>query len=116
MKTIIGAVITFLTSAMLVFLPNGLSVETPPENLVRVVYFLPCDRQSQPGIDAKLGTLIKKVQQSYAEVMEKHRFGRKTYRIETDGLKTLDFAKCPFFNGIHKVDDTQGIATELTSR
>ena len=40
----------------------------PPK--VRLIYFLPSDRAPQENIDAKMGRLIKDVQQSYAEVME----------------------------------------------
>ena len=52
---------------------------------VRLIYFLPSDRSPQQDIDAKMDSLIKDVQQSYAEVMEYHGFGRKTFRFETDG-------------------------------
>ena len=85
MKIIIGFKFTLFTFAILAFLPNGFAGETPPENLVRVIYFVPNDRQPQPDIDATLDTLVKHVQQSYAEVMEKQGFGRKTFRLETDG-------------------------------
>ena len=51
---------------------------------VRMIYFLPKDLQSQPDIDATFDTLIKDVQQSYAEQMENHGFGRRTFRLETD--------------------------------
>ena len=60
MNTIIGAALTLFTFVILVLLPKGFAVETPPENLVRVVYFLPNDRQPQPGINAKLVALIKR--------------------------------------------------------
>lgn len=70
MNTVIGAVLTLFTFVMLVLLPKGFAKEAPPENLVRVVYFLPNDRQLQPGIDAKLEALVKKVQQSYTEVIK----------------------------------------------
>ena len=52
--------------------------------IVRIIYFLPKDRQPQPDIDEKLDTLIKDVQTFYAEQMEAHGFGRKTFQIETD--------------------------------
>ena len=52
--------------------------------MVRLIYFLPNDRQPQPDIDAKLDALIKDVQQFYAEMMEKHGFGRQTFTLETD--------------------------------
>ena len=51
---------------------------------VRLIYFLPSDRQSKPDIDTKMDTLIKWVQQFYADDMKYHGFGRKTFRIETD--------------------------------
>ena len=71
--------------------PNRRYVRTTAANLnvgeprtVRLIYFLPSDSQPQPDIDAEMNRLIKDVQQSYAEVMENHRFGRKTFRLETD--------------------------------
>ena len=51
---------------------------------VRMIYFLPSDRQSKPDIDTQMDTLIKAVQQSYADDMERHGFGRKTFVFETD--------------------------------
>ena len=51
---------------------------------VRLIYFLPSDRQSKPDIDTQMDTLIKEVQQSYADDMEHHGFGRKTFAFETD--------------------------------
>ena len=55
-----------------------------PENLVRLIYVLPNDRVSQPDIDTKLDTQIKYAQSFFADVMEKHGFGRKTFRFEAD--------------------------------
>ena len=52
--------------------------------IVRLVYFLPRDRQPQPDIDAKLDKSIKDAQQLYADQMEHHGYGRKTFQIETD--------------------------------
>ena len=51
---------------------------------VRLIYFLPSDRSPQQDIDAKMDSVIKDVQQSYAEVMEYHGFGRRTFTLETD--------------------------------
>ena len=51
---------------------------------VRLIYFLPKDRQSHPDIDATLDILIKDAQQFFAEAMENHGFGRKTFAFETD--------------------------------
>jgi len=51
--------------------------------IVRLIYFLPNDRQPQPDIDVKMDALIKEVQQFYAEQLEAHGFGRKTFLFET---------------------------------
>ena len=51
---------------------------------MRLIYFLPSDREPQPDIDEKMDGLIKDVQQVYANLMEAHGFGRKTFRFEAD--------------------------------
>ena len=51
---------------------------------VRLIYFLPSDRSPQQNIDTKLDTLIRDVQQFYADQMQNHGFGRKTFAFETD--------------------------------
>ena len=53
-------------------------------NIVRLIYFLPLNRLPQPDIDAKLDAQIKEIQQFYADQMESHGFGRKTFQFETD--------------------------------
>ncbi len=52
--------------------------------IVRLIYYVPSDREPQPDIDAKLDTLIRDTQQFFADQMEAHGFGRKTFRYETD--------------------------------
>ena len=54
------------------------------EPMVRLIYFRPSDRAPQANIDADLDRLIKQTQQFYAEQMESHGFGRKTFMLETD--------------------------------
>ena len=51
---------------------------------VRLIYFLPSDRQPRPYIDTQINTLIKEVQQGYANDMDRYGFGRKTFTFETD--------------------------------
>ena len=84
MKTTLYFILTLLTFVTFAFVPNSFAQDTSPEYMVRVIYFLPKDRQPQPDIDAKLDTLIKDVQQHYAVLMESHGFGRKTFRFEAD--------------------------------
>ena len=52
--------------------------------MVRLVYFLPSDRQYRPDRVPALRQLIKDTQQFYADEMERHGFGRKTFTFETD--------------------------------
>ncbi len=53
-------------------------------DIVRLIYFLPNDRPTQPDIDTKLDKLIKEAQQIFAGQMEHYGFGRKTFQFETD--------------------------------
>ena len=85
MKTTRYFIFILLTFLMFAFVPNSFAQEgISPERMVRVVYLLPNDRQSQPDIDEKLDALIKEAQQFYADEMERHGFGRKTFQMETD--------------------------------
>ena len=64
------------------FLPNASAQEARP--IVRLIYFVPEDRRPQPDMKAKLDVLIKDVQRFFADEMERHGFGRKTFQFETD--------------------------------
>ena len=82
---------------------KGVDIRFDPHNedtrpIVRIVYFLPNDRQPQPDIEEKLDRLIKDVQTFYAEQMEAHGFGRKTFQIETDatGKAVVHYVKGRF--------------------
>ena len=52
--------------------------------VVRLIYFLPRDREPQPNIDEKMDRLIKDAQQLYTNQLEAHGFGRKTFQFEMD--------------------------------
>lgn len=73
-----------LTLMTLAFVPNSFAQRTSPEYVVRLIYFIPNDRQPEPDIDTKLDSLIKYSQKFYADQMEAHGFGRKTFRFEAD--------------------------------
>ncbi|RKU16228.1 hypothetical protein C6501_05760 [Candidatus Poribacteria bacterium] len=61
-----------------------LKFETIPSDVVKIVYVISSGSDLQPGITSKLNGLIREVQQFYAEEMERHGFGRKTFTFETD--------------------------------
>ena len=63
------------------------SLRQPKLNLppmIRLIYFYPSDRAPAPNMDTSLDTLIKETQHLYAEQMENHGFGRKTFIFEKD--------------------------------
>lgn len=47
---------------------------------VRLFYFLPSDRPARPDRIEALRQLIKDTQEFYADEMEHHGYGRKTFR------------------------------------
>ena len=73
---------------------------------VRLIYFLPRDRQPQPFINGRLDALIKDVQQSYAEQLENHGFGRRTFKYETDaaGKAVVHHVKGKFDDAYYHTD------------
>ena len=83
MQTIHIFVWSLFLSILLVSLPCS-AQRNAPEQTVRLIYFLPKDSQPQPNINAKINTLVKGVQQFYAGEMERHRFGGKTFQLETN--------------------------------
>ncbi len=52
--------------------------------MVRLVYFLPNDRPIRPDRIPVLRQLMKDSQQFFADEMERHGLGRKTFTLETD--------------------------------
>ena len=51
---------------------------------VRIVYFVPNDRPFREEVVDSMKTVIKRVQTFYAEQMQAHGYGHKTFRYETD--------------------------------
>ena len=54
------------------------------QDTVRLIYFVPSDRSPQPDIDTKIETWVKTTQTFFADTMEAHGYGRKTFTYETD--------------------------------
>ena len=52
--------------------------------LVSLIYFRPNDHSVIPNMDAKIDREIKAAQRFYADEMERHGFGRKTFQFEMD--------------------------------
>ena len=52
--------------------------------IVRLIYFLPNDRPARPERVSAFRQLIKDAQHFFADEMERHGYGRKTFEFETD--------------------------------
>ena len=84
MKTTRCFTLVLLTFVMLAFIPKSFAQGASPEYVVRVIYFHPSDIEPQEDSVNTLKALMKDVQQFYADEMERHGYGRKTFRLETD--------------------------------
>ena len=51
---------------------------------VRMIYFLPNDRPFRQEVVDSMKVAIRRVQTFYAEQMQAHGYGNRTFRIETD--------------------------------
>ena len=92
--------------------------DATPQDMVRIIYFLPRDRSMQPDIWNKLDTLIRNVQSFYANQMEINGFGRKTFTFETDeNGDTLVYRVDGQFNDWYYHTETQDkVYTEIASQ
>ncbi len=61
-----------------------LEAATPSSDVVRIIYTLTKDKEPSSNITEKLDNTIREVQDFYADEMERHGFGRKTFTFETD--------------------------------
>ena len=81
--------------------------------IVRIIYFIPRDRDPQFDIDTKMDALIKKVQQYYADQMEAHGYGRKTFVFEIDRReKAIVHRVNGKFKAQHYLNDTHIVVNE----
>ena len=84
MKTKLYFAITLLAFFALAALPQSFAQGPLAQPSVRLIYFLPKDRPARPDRIEALRQLIKDTQQFYADEIERHGYGRKTFRVETD--------------------------------
>ncbi len=64
--------------------PQQLKLDNTPDDVVRIIYLLTEGKEPSPNITRKLDRTIRDVQKFYADEMERHGFGRKTFKFETD--------------------------------
>lgn len=74
--------VMLLTLLAVVFVPKSFA----QEYVVRQIYFHTSDHEPSQDTISTLDRLVREVQTLYAGEMERHGFGRKTFRLETDTL------------------------------
>ena len=84
MKTSQGFMTALLTLVALTFLSSSFAQETSPQFVVRIIYFIPNDREPRQNMDTQLVGLIQLAQERFADLMENQGFSRKTFRVESD--------------------------------
>ena len=84
MKTKFYFVIILLAFFVLIVLPRSFAQGPLEQPSIRLVYFLPNDRPARPDRIEALRQIIKDAQEFYADEMERHGYGRKTFRVEID--------------------------------
>ena len=63
---------------------QALNLNVGEPRTVRMIYFLPNDRPFQQAVVDSMKVKMRQVQTFYADQMEAHGYGRKTFRFETD--------------------------------
>ena len=63
----------------------GQNLNVGEPRTVRMIYFLPNDRPYRPEVVQETKDMIRTVQNFFAEQMQAHGYGKKTFRFETEG-------------------------------
>ena len=90
-------------------------IDTAQRDVVRLIYFLSKERLPQRGIAAKLDRLVRQTQRFYATQMKNHKFGKKTFTLETDdrGRPKVYLFKAEHSDDYYREDTTKKIRTEI---
>ena len=72
---------------LLIFLSLFTVATTYADYTIRVIYFQPTDAPAAPI--EKIRDAMEHTQEYYADEMQKHKFGRKTFRIERNGKRQI---------------------------
>ncbi|RKU16229.1 hypothetical protein C6501_05765 [Candidatus Poribacteria bacterium] len=64
--------------------PQQLELSTNQNDVVKLIFLLPEGKEIPPNLTVKLDKSVREAQDFYADEMERHGFGRKTFSFETD--------------------------------
>ena len=88
------------------------------QGLVRLIYFLPRGHPARSGRIAALQQLIQDTQRFFADEMERHGFGRKTFQVETDsrGEAVVHYVKGKFNDAHYHKETSPKVLEEINSQ
>ena len=106
---ILFTIVTFL------FVSDTFAQDATSRPVVKLIYFLPNDREAQPDIDTTFDASIKMTQKFFADEMAQHGFGRKTFRFETDtnGNAIVHHIDGKYNDAFYQTDSFDRIIDEL---
>lgn len=118
MKTRLCFRLTCLTVLVFSVFSVGFAQDADIQNTVRVIYFVPQQTTPRPNIAAELNGLIKDVQRFFADEMQRHGFGRKTFALETNprGSVILHRVNGQFPQVYYQYQTVQQVSAEITPR
>ena len=82
-KTLFFTLILFTVLTCLA-VPTGFAQNGNPDYTARLIYFLPRGNTPRPNIDTQFDEVLKETQKFFADEMERHGYGRKTFKFQTD--------------------------------
>ncbi len=88
--------------------PANLNVGDP--RIVRMIYFLPNDWSYRAEVVDSMKTIIRQAQTFYADQMEAHGYGRKTFRFETNDRGEPMVHRVDGLHPFSRYDNTLGTA------
>ena len=105
-----------ITILLSLLFPNFVQAQLQERPIVRLIYFVPRDRQPQPNINADMDRVIKQVQQHYLEQMERLGYGKKTFKLEIDanGKVVVHHVKGKFSDSHYRFDTFWKISDEIS--
>ena len=84
MRSTLFLTLTLFFALTCLTLPSSFAQSGDPDYTARLIYFLPRGNTPHPNIDKRFDEVLKGSQKFFADEMERHGYGRKTFKFETD--------------------------------
>ena len=104
------AILTFLMIFTFIALPPIFAQGAASAYVVRALHFVPKDFKHDPNVEDVFDKRLKEAQQFYADEMERHGFGRKTFKLDTNRAGQVVFHRVKGqFGNAHYATDPRDI-------